>query len=370
MTRIVLDPAELADLAGRYGAAAADAAALAARVQACVTAPALVGAAVLDPIGVARAEARLEWCVLGPGGLLQTAARLAEHAASLRLIEGEAVVAGAVRSLATDVLDAVAALGGEAAGAGRAFWGEIKDDLKRVPSEVAAGAGAAVALLAPFLEAPYRNEPLAGGWRRLGSFIRPPFPLPPIMHVPGVPGWPLPVPVLPGPFRIPLLPGPVPVPRFLVPVLPGPFAGLRFLGGLLPAPLPALQAGLTITRTSPTARLSGRLFTQLAPDGVGATEEISRPQGFQEIRAASLGDYLRRVDELSGKSGAIAVTRLGGDSPRYVLLLPGIASFGVTRYPQDLYGAVIEEEASQEAPTPEPPPRRSPRPACPTEPKS
>lgn len=123
-------------------------------------------------------------------------------------------------------------------------------------------------------------------------------------------------------------------------------SALELLG--LPRPVADLIA--TAERDAVGAQV--RASASRIADGPGSASAVGLPAAAgatADTPAATVGDYLSRVDQLCDGQGSIAVVAIEGPEPRYVVLLPGVASFAPTPYPQDLPGAVVAEELGDSA---------------------
>lgn len=88
-----------------------------------------------------------------------------------------------------------------------------------------------------------------------------------------------------------------------------------------------------------------REVAAVLPEGPGSAAPTQpSPPAAGDVPAATVGDYLRRVDELYAHPGCVGIVTISGPQPGYVVLLPGVEGSPSKPYPQDLYGAALAAE--------------------------
>jgi hypothetical protein len=127
---------------------------------------------------------------------------------------------------------------------------------------------------------------------------------------------------------------------------------------LLAVPLTAFQTIPFRARTPATSvpnSLLGRLEkpAQLAAGLLGAGDGEATLSSYRPAWAnapiPSLAEAVRQIDDVWYLKGGIAIRKVAGPTPRYVLLLPGIQDFVPTSHPQDLPGGVAAVASSSTA---------------------
>jgi pimeloyl-ACP methyl ester carboxylesterase len=258
MTRLEVDPDVLTELDRSFAAAAFSTLQLAIRAQRAAVEPALLAAAPLDPLGVARSVLRIEGAVAGRAGLLGSAGALGADATELATAAASYAAADAAVGASLDV---------------------------RAAAVTGAALSARMADLAVASLAPYAEDGLHQGER----------------------------------------------------------SALQIVG----MPRPVADSIATAERDA--VGVSLRAWAARLPDGPGDATSVGPPAAGAVVPATNLGDYLASVDRLCDGQGHIAVVAIDGSPPRYVVLLPGVATLGSTPYPQDLPGAAVAEELGDSA---------------------